>query len=64
MGKSIKAKKAILKFLKIIWIPLLLFIAIASGLYIGYEFITGTSGINVFNMETWRDFFDQIRSLR
>lgn len=66
MDKRIKDKilRVSLTTLKIIWIPAVLITALAIGLYIGYGYITKDPGSNVFNMETWRAFFDQIRSLR
>ncbi|MDD2283214.1 MAG: DNA-directed RNA polymerase subunit beta [Eubacteriales bacterium] len=62
--KDNKGVKVLINILKIIWIPALLILALIVGLYLGYQFITKTSGSNIFNWEIWQRFFQQIRSLR
>ncbi|HBI55577.1 MAG TPA: hypothetical protein DDY38_01940 [Firmicutes bacterium] len=62
--KGNNGAKVLINILKIIWIPALLILALIVGLYIGYQFITKTSGSNIFHWEIWQRFFQQIRSLR
>lgn len=64
MNESKKAKKTILDILKVIWIPVLLISAFLIGLYIGYKYITGSSGADIFSREVWKRFFDQFLSLQ
>jgi len=64
MAKASKANNAVLKIIKLVWIPVLLIFAFILGTYIGYQFITDTSGANIFSVETWKSFFEQIGSLR
>lgn len=62
--KDNKGVKVLIRILKIIWIPALLILAMMVGLFVGYQFITKTSGSNIFRLEIWQRFFQQIRSLR
>lgn len=64
MNANSKVATVALKILKISWIPILLAIALLIGMYVGYWFITDTSGANIFSKETWQMFFSQIQSLR
>jgi len=61
--KDTKAVKIALTAIKILWIPALLVIALITGLWIGYQLITETSGSNIFNTDVWKSFFEQIKSL-
>lgn len=58
------AVKILLKILKYAWIPLLLVFAFFIGAYIGYGFLSDSSGSDVFSLETWQNFIGQIKSLR
>jgi phosphate/sulfate permease len=59
-----KGAGVFINILKVIWIPALFVLALIVGLYVGYQFITKTSGSNIFRLEIWQRFFQQIRSLR
>jgi len=58
------AGKIALKALKILWIPAVLFLAFLIGSYIGYQFMSDTSGSDVFKAETWQAFWEQLKSMR
>lgn len=62
--KSKKNVKALKTTAKVFIITAVLFGALLIGLAIGYQFITKTSGLNIFRLEIWRKFFQQIRALR
>lgn len=64
MAKPTGVMKVMLSILKIAWIPLLIIIAFFVGAYLGYEFMTDSSGADVFSIETWKSFIQQIKSLR
>jgi hypothetical protein len=64
MAKPTNGVKVLLKILKIIWVPTLVIFAFFIGAYIGYQFMTKTPGADVFSLETWKSFFEQIGSLR
>lgn len=63
-AKARKGVNVFINILKVIWIPALLILALMVGLFVGYQFITKTSGSNIFRLEIWQRFFQQIRSLR
>ncbi len=44
---------------KVIWLPCLLLIALAVGLYVGYGFVSDTPS-EIFQVELWRNFFQQL----
>lgn len=63
-AKPKKDYKVLIKVSKILGIIALLFLALIIGLAVGYQFITKTSGWNIFRLEIWQRFFQQIRALR
>lgn len=59
-----KSRKVIKIILIVLGIMAVFAVALSVGLAIGYQFITKTSGSNIFNGEIWKNFFQQIRALK
>lgn len=64
IAKTADATKTWLRIIKIACIPVCILLAFFLGAYVGYQFMTDTSGANIFKIETWRSFIEQIGSLR
>lgn len=58
--ESNKAQKILKTIIKIIWIPLLLFVALISGLMIGHSFIGEEPAMDVFDMGMWEHIYQLI----
>lgn len=58
--KSVQiSKKALLTMAKVLWLPCLLLVALAVGLYIGYDFTSDNPG-EIFSFDLWRNFFNRL----
>lgn len=64
MAKPTGFSRIVLAILKYAWIPVLLIVAFIAGAYLGYEFMAGSSGSDIFSIEAWKTFIEQIKSLR
>ena len=58
--KHIEAIKPIaLLLFKVLWLPVLLLLALAIGLYVGYGMTSDTPS-EIFRADLWRNFFNQL----
>lgn len=54
------AKKIVLTIVKVLWLPCLLIVALAVGLYAGYRITSPENPREIFQLEVWRNFFYQL----
>lgn len=58
--KSLQITKDVfLTLAKVLWLPCLLIIALAIGLYIGYD-LTSDNPAEIFSFDLWKNFFNQL----
>ncbi len=58
--KHIETMKSVsLLLFKVLWLPVLLLVALAVGLYVGYGLTSDTPSA-IFQADLWRNFFNQL----
>lgn len=58
--KHIETMKSVsLVLFKVLWLPVLLLVALAVGLYVGYG-LTSDTPSEIFQADLWRNFFNQL----